>query len=216
MTEATSRRRGYNSPLREEQAARTRRRIVEAAAELFSTNGYGGTTMNEVARAADVSVESVHAAGPKASLLLEAFRQRYTGDGGWTSILELDLAKATFAETDPVEGVKRVVEFLATGHARSARLMLELRTVAAVEPLVSKQWDEVVAANRDAWAAVTEWMVRIGIIEAPVPADQMPALAAALNVVMSAETYLQLTLDWGYDDRQYREWIARQVTFVRP
>jgi AcrR family transcriptional regulator len=216
VNDAASPRRGYNSPLREEQAARTRRRIVDAAADLFSTSGYGGTTMAEIARVAQVSVESVHATGPKASLLVEAFRQRYIGDGEWISILELDLTRDVFAVADADEAIERVVEFLATGHARSARLMLELRTVAAVEPTVSQQWDELVALGRDSWTTFAEWFVRIGVTDAAVSPEEIRLLAASLNVVMSAETYLQLTLDWGFDDTQYRAWLGRKVRVVSP
>jgi AcrR family transcriptional regulator len=57
---------------RAEQAARTRERIVDAAVELFTQRGTQGTTMNEVARVADVSPGTVlnHFATP--ALLLEA------------------------------------------------------------------------------------------------------------------------------------------------
>jgi AcrR family transcriptional regulator len=57
---------------RAEQAAQTRERIVDAAVELFGQRGTQGTTMNEVARVADVSPGTVlnHFATP--ALLLEA------------------------------------------------------------------------------------------------------------------------------------------------
>lgn len=216
MTDMATRRRVYRSPLREEQAARTRRRILEAAAELFSTRGFGGTTMTAIARAAEVSVESVHATGAKATLLLEAFRLRCSGRTGWSALMDPAAVQGLTACTDPEEGLGRVVEFLATSHRRSARLMLELRTVASVDPLVSQDWQDLVESKRDRITVSAEWMARIGIIDADVPPEQLGALAAEVNVVMSAETYLQLTLDWGFDDRQYRDWVARQMRAVRP
>jgi len=42
-------RRAYNSPLRADQAQQTRRRILEAARELFVDRGYAGTTVAAVA-----------------------------------------------------------------------------------------------------------------------------------------------------------------------
>ena len=57
---------------RSQQVARTRERIVAAAAELFADRGARATTMTEVARLADVSTATVtnHFATP--DLLIEA------------------------------------------------------------------------------------------------------------------------------------------------
>ena len=46
--------RTYRSPRREEQAAATRRRILRAAKQLFTTRGYPDTNVAEVARRAAV------------------------------------------------------------------------------------------------------------------------------------------------------------------
>jgi AcrR family transcriptional regulator len=64
--------REYSMQRRAEQVARTRDRIVDAATEVFAERGAGGTTMTEVARAADVATATVtnHFATPE--LLLQA------------------------------------------------------------------------------------------------------------------------------------------------
>nr|BFF18256.1 hypothetical protein GCM10025730_17770 [Promicromonospora thailandica] len=64
--------RGYRSDLRRRQAAETRARIVAAAAELFGELGYAGTTLARIAERAQVSVETVQKAGPKAALMRAA------------------------------------------------------------------------------------------------------------------------------------------------
>jgi len=51
--------RAYTSALRTEQAARTRRLIVEAAAELFVSAGYARTTIKEIALHAGVAPDTV-------------------------------------------------------------------------------------------------------------------------------------------------------------
>ena len=43
----------YNSPLREEQARRTRERILDPARETFRAKGYGATTLADIANALD-------------------------------------------------------------------------------------------------------------------------------------------------------------------
>jgi len=64
---------------RSEQVAQTRDRVVDAALRLFSERGARGTTMTDVARAADVSPATVlnHFATP--DLLLEAVVEQLLG-----------------------------------------------------------------------------------------------------------------------------------------
>ena len=216
MTEVAGQKRTYRSPVRAERAAQTRRSIIAAAAELFSTHGFGGTTMGDIARVAGVSVESVHATGTKPALLLEAFRTRYAGEGGWTAFRDVQPVKEIMAGTDPERAVVQISDFLAAGHAASARLMIELRAAAGVEPMIAEQWDELVALKHDGWLASAEWLVRIGVVEADVAPEDIDRLAAGLNVVGSAETYLQLADDWGLDDDQYRAWLIREMRLATP
>ena len=78
---AAQARRRYESPLRAEQAARTRTAVLEAATRLFASNGWAGTGMREVARAAGVAVETVYATfGSKTDLLLAALDVAVVGD----------------------------------------------------------------------------------------------------------------------------------------
>lgn len=58
--------------LRQERAAVTRRRILEAARSLFSRDGYAATTLKAVAAEAGVAVQTVYAVfGSKAAILAE-------------------------------------------------------------------------------------------------------------------------------------------------
>ncbi|HEX7195380.1 MAG TPA: TetR family transcriptional regulator, partial [Candidatus Limnocylindria bacterium] len=54
--------RPYRSTRRREQAGETRHRIIRAAHDLFVSQGYGRTTIAEIAGAAGVAVETVYAA----------------------------------------------------------------------------------------------------------------------------------------------------------
>ena len=63
--------RPYRSLLRTEQAAATRSSVLTAARELFTTTGYAGTTVADIARLAGVSVATVYTSvGRKPELLL--------------------------------------------------------------------------------------------------------------------------------------------------
>ena len=70
MPESVKTRR-YRSPRRLAQAAATRSSVIAAAEHLFSEKGYAATTVAEVARRAQVSVDTVYASvGRKPHLVL--------------------------------------------------------------------------------------------------------------------------------------------------
>lgn len=73
-------RRSYASPVRTEQAAATRRRILAAARELFAEHGYAATGVAAIAARAGVAVDTVYsAAGRKPVLLRELVETALSG-----------------------------------------------------------------------------------------------------------------------------------------
>ena len=76
----TAGKRVYRSPLREEQARRTRAAVLDAAGACFLDRGYAATTMRDIATRADVSVQTVFGQGSKASLLLACVDRAVVGD----------------------------------------------------------------------------------------------------------------------------------------
>lgn len=64
--------RSYDASGRQARAQATRQRVIDAAHDLFVTQGYGRTTIADVARDAGVSVETIYSAfGSKPALLRE-------------------------------------------------------------------------------------------------------------------------------------------------
>ena len=72
MVEPVKAPRRYKSPRRREQAAATRRAILEAAQPLFERDGYGATTMEAIAADAGVALKTVYVAFETKSGLLRA------------------------------------------------------------------------------------------------------------------------------------------------
>ena len=62
MPEGVKATRRYDSTRRREQAAATRREILEAAQRLFERDGYGATTMAAIAAEAGVALKTVYLA----------------------------------------------------------------------------------------------------------------------------------------------------------
>src|SRR3954467_151846 len=94
--------RPYDSPRRREQAAVTRRLILEAAERLFERHGYAATTMAAIAREAGVALKTVYVAfETKSGLLRALWHLRLRGDEGSAPVRERDWYRAVLAEPDP-------------------------------------------------------------------------------------------------------------------
>src|SRR4051812_44970889 len=100
MAEVKKKRR-YTSAVRDEQAARTRARILESATELFLDRGYARTTMQEIADRAGVARDTVHAVfGSKARVLTALIDARLVPDEPVANVTQTPAARAIKDETD--------------------------------------------------------------------------------------------------------------------
>src|SRR4030095_12323140 len=107
MVEVKTPRRKYHSPLRADQAQRTRAGVLDAAFGLFVERGYAGTTVAAVADAAGVSPETIYLSlGGKRGLLEGVIEAAITGpdEGGsedeswWTALAHLPDPRARLAK----------------------------------------------------------------------------------------------------------------------
>src|ERR671917_1912472 len=89
MAERVKPKRRYHSPRRQEQAAATRRAILEAAQRLFERQGYAATSMAAIAAEAGVALKTVYVAFETKSGVLRAL---------WNLLLRGDEGEAPVAE----------------------------------------------------------------------------------------------------------------------
>ncbi|MER6913546.1 helix-turn-helix domain-containing protein [Streptomyces sp. NPDC000594] len=131
-----------SAPLsRAEKARRTRLRMLDAAAGLFTGRGWTGTTVEEVARTAGVGTQTVYFTfGTKRALLKELVDIAVAGDDDPVATLERPWAHEVLAEPDPAAqlarqaaGARRVLE-------RAAPLLEVVRTAASAEPELAALW----------------------------------------------------------------------------
>ena len=125
-------RRTYSSSLRDQQARLTRRRVLDAALELFLGDGYLGTTIEAVARRAGVSTQTVYnAVGGKPALLRAVYDVTLAGDDDPVPIAERPAFQQLLAETD---GRRCLARYAALGRElweRAGRLVTVLLSQAA-------------------------------------------------------------------------------------
>ena len=131
------------SSLRQEQAARTRRRILDAATRVFEEHGFAGTRIEDVAREAGVAVPTVYKVFTnKANLLIGAVSQTMAGDDA----APID-AQAWFTEqlheTDPVRQLQLVARNARAMYERAGPLLNVLRAAAPLDQELAQAWDDI-------------------------------------------------------------------------
>ena len=126
--------RKYSSSVRERDGAETRKRIVTAAGRLFARDGYFAPPLRAIVAEAGVSVQSVHLAGPKSSLVLAAWEHAFAGDEGAHSLLQRPAMAQMLAELDSAFALSHFVAFIVEANARGAGFWRAMRTAADADP----------------------------------------------------------------------------------
>lgn len=131
--------RSYDASGRQEQARQNRRRIVDAAAALFSDRGYASVPLTEVAAAAGVSVQTAYAAfGTKANLLKHAIDIALAGDDEPVPVMQRDSAQRMLAEPDPFLVLAMYAARVRDVTERAGGLLLAAWTAAPNDPAVAE------------------------------------------------------------------------------
>jgi AcrR family transcriptional regulator len=136
--------RRYSSAVRDEQAARTRARILDAAAELFLERGYARTTMKDIAELAGVARDTVHAVfGSKARVLTALIDRRLVPDGSVPNVTQRPDVQAIRDEPDQRRQVRLFARFIAQVSTEVRPVFEILRTASAVEPEMADVFQEM-------------------------------------------------------------------------
>ena len=135
MPKAVKTPRSYSSPLRAEQAAATRRQVLDAAGQLFTTRGYAATTVGQVAERAGVSVDTLYATvGRKPMLLRAVVESAISGTDHPIPAAERDYVKRVREADDARTKLRIYADALAEISPRTAPAFTALRDAARTDP----------------------------------------------------------------------------------
>lgn len=198
-------RKAYDSPLRAEQAALTRRRLLDVAREQFVERGFAQVTIAGVARQAGVARETVYKTfGTKANLLKAAYDVAVAGDDDPTPLLGrpeiIDLLECGDLEQ------------IATAYGRmTADIVLRVAPLVAamaaagsqpeLEPIVARMKDERLRGTRALFRRLCPGVPRAAL------AEQVDAHWA----LISPEVALLLLRDRDWSADRYARWLTRQT-----
>ena len=192
--------------LRQAQIAQTEQRILAAATELFLADGYVATTLEAVAKRAQVGARTVYLRfGTKAALFKRVVDVAIVGDTAPVDVLGRDWMQAALTAPTAAE---RIAASAAAGRQimeRTGALFAVAQEAAAAEPLIAGFWQQGREQTRHAHAVFWTRMADDGLLE---PGLGLEWLIDTTTILDSAETYLLVTRLMGWDLDTYQDWLA--------
>jgi len=191
---------------RAEKARATRRKILTAAGELFIAHGYGTATMQDVADAAGVAVQTIYFSfGNKRTLMKELVDVAIAGDDEPVATVDRQWFRDAVAAPTAAELIERYAAGTSGVLTRFAPLLKVAETAAASDPELAELW----RSDEDLRYVVT-LEAATALIAKPDAAEGIDAAAVAdvLYGLTSPELYLVMTRsrDWSAD--RWRAWAV--------
>jgi AcrR family transcriptional regulator len=191
--------RAYNSRVRAERGAETRRRIAAAAGELFAEHGFAGTTVARIAQRAGVATPTVYATfGSKAAIVRALLDQmEHNADGA-------DWAQRIAEETHPYRKLEAFAIW-STGLYSSSKEAVRVARGAAGDPAIVTLQEE---GNRHRREALREVIASLALLGALAPELSQERAVDRAWMLTSIELYFSATETCGWSDTEYQEWLT--------
>ena len=206
MPAAVNSRRGYDSPRRREQAAETRRKILDAAEELFARDGYAAIAMPAIAEQAGVALKTVYLAfGTKAGLLHGLWDVRLGGDDQPIPVTERPWYRELLEGDDPVALVRATARQSRLTKERAGNLMRIINQAAVTEPTLADLWDRIETEFRAVLGGCAERLAALGALAPGIDVALATDLLWTLN---HPDTWYLLIQGCGWTADAYEQWVA--------
>ena len=207
MAAANTGRRAYNSPRRQQQAAATRRAILEASERLFLREGYPATTMEAIAGEADVSLKTVYLPfSTKSGLLRALWDLRLKGDDGDAPVDEHEWFRDVLAESDPVRKLQRNARNSRAAKTRIGGMFKVIRGAAEIDPDCRALWELIQADFHANQRTIVESIHRGGGLRRGLGVARATDMLWTLN---HPDVWLLLVGECRWSPRAYETWLAQ-------
>ena len=170
---------------RQAQAAETGRLIIDAARRLFATQGYGATSIVQIAEEAGVAVPTIYANLGTKLRLLELLNDRIDQEAGVE-----ELVPQLLACQDPEEILALQVRLSRQLNERAGDLVAALRSAATVEADMAAPYAEGLKRHRNGMRTTARRLAELGALQSGV--DESDA-AALLDVLLAPDSWAGLT-----------------------
>lgn len=197
--------RSYDSSGRRAQATETRSRIVRCARDLFIENGYGQTTIADIASAAGVSRETIYGAfGNKATLLHRAWDITVGGDDEDVVFHERPEVVEIRNEPDLSKRFMLHAAFSTKTAQRIAPFQLMVQAAAGADPAAAAMLDEIGRQRLAGMSVMAAEAARTG--QLAVTQDECRDVIWAMT---DGVLWYRLVSERGWTNEQYADWLGR-------
>jgi len=212
MTEGVKRR--YDNSRRQAQVRATRQRVIEAAAHLFTENGYPATTIDAIADTAGTPLPTVYRLfGSKRALLAAVLDISFGGDDQPIAFADRPSVRAALAEPDPVQMVTAFARIAGELMERSAAIQHVLATAAQVDPEAAGLLADI---RRQRHTGQSRIVAALEARDALHPALDPAEAADVVYALLSPDVHRILRVERGWNPDRYERWIARSLASLLP
>jgi AcrR family transcriptional regulator len=206
MVEPVKPRRSYDSPRRQQQAAATRRAVLEAAERLFVRRGYPATTMEQIAAEAGVALKTVYVAfATKSGLLRALWDLRLKGDQDEAAVAERPWYREVVEEPDPERQLRRNARNARVVKQRIGGVLKVLRSAAPVDPDARALWELIGTDFYDNQRVIVASLHARRALRPGLEVDRATDILWTLN---HPDVWLLLVGERGWTPEQWERWFA--------
>jgi AcrR family transcriptional regulator len=206
MVEPVKPRRSYHSPRRQQQAAATRRAVLEAAERLFVRRGYPATTMEQIAAEAGVALKTVYVAfATKSGLLRALWDLRLKGDQDEAAVAERPWYREVVEEPDPERQLRRNARNARVVKQRIGGVLKVLRSAAPVDPDAGALWELIGSDFYDNQRVIVASLHARGALRPGLEVDRATDVLWTLN---HPDVWLLLVGERGWTPQQWERWFG--------
>lgn len=201
--------RGYRQSARAATARQTRRAVVQAAVSLYEEQGFGATTVEEIAARAGVGRRTVfQSVGGKLDALKLALDWAVTGDDEDAPLSARSEIEAIAAQTDPARAVLLWAALTTRIDTRLAPLSRILSGAADLHPEARDMRRDRQSERLEGQRAFARHLRQLGGV-----AQGYTVRDAADELWLYSDPLLydRLVNDRGWSTARFRRWLARTV-----
>jgi AcrR family transcriptional regulator len=207
VTDQQPAKRAYHSPRREQQAAETRRAILEAAHQLFARDGYPATTMEAIAERTGVSLKTVYLPfTTKSGLLRALWDWRLKGDQGDAPVVAHEWFREVMDEPDPATKLRLNARNSAAAKSRIGSLFKVIRGAAEIDEDCAALWRLIQSEFLGNQRTIVEAIDRSGGLR---PGLTVDAATDTLWTLNHPDVWNLLVLERGWTPEAYEAWLAK-------
>jgi AcrR family transcriptional regulator len=206
MDERVKGRRAYHSPRRREQAAVTRRQILEAAQRLFERQGYTVTSMAAIAAEAAVALKTVYVVfDTKSGVLRALWDQLLGGADDQVPVSERAWYLEMMNEPDPRQQLRINARNSRLVKARAASLMRVIRDAAAADADSAALWSLIQSEFHANQATIVASLHEKGALRDDLDLERATDILWTLN---HPDIWQLLVVQRGWSPDDYEKWFA--------